>query len=152
MKQIFLVTSIFAIAVSSCGRTAGYKAYSGGTLQMRFVSEEKQPEYNAVPDKQGLSVFVENEILVTSRDLESAQPEFDNLGRPSVRIVFTKSGAERFSEVTSKNIGRKIAVIVDGVCITAPIIQSGISGGEVILTGDFSVEEADALARKIAGR
>jgi len=152
MNRKFLIIILISALISSCASTHLYKAHSGGTLQMIFVCDEKTPDYKTVPDKQGLPVFVEPEIQLTSRDVESASTAFDYSGRSAVFIFFTKSGAARFAEITLNNIGRKLAVIVGGVCITAPVIQSRIPDGNAQISGDFTAEEADVLAREIAGR
>jgi preprotein translocase subunit SecD len=152
MNRKFLIIIFISVLVSSCAGTQRYKAHSSGTLQMIFVCDEKTPEYKTIPDKQGLPVFVEPEIQLTSRDVESSSTEIDSIGRSAVFILFTKSGAARFSEITSNNIGRKLAVIVGGICITAPVIPTRIPDGNAQISGDFTAEEADALAREIAGQ
>lgn len=65
--------------------------------------------------------------------------------QPVVRFMFKNEGAEKFYELTSKNLGRQIAVLIDGVVITAPVVQSAI-GAEGQITGNFTPEEARDLA------
>ena len=57
---------------------------------------------------------------------------------------------QRFAEVTRENIGRRLAIIVDGRICSAPVIQGEISGGKAQITGNFSEKEAKELAAKIS--
>jgi preprotein translocase subunit SecD len=64
---------------------------------------------------------------------------------PVVIFEFKSLGAKRFYDLTCSNIGQRLAVIIDGVVITAPVVNSAI-GGEGIITGDFTSQEAEQLA------
>ena len=83
---------------------------------------------------------------VTGEDLVDAQPSFDQNGRPAVNFRFNPSGGRRFGDYTADNIGSPFAIVLDGEVISAPTIQSHISGGSGIITGNFSVEESTNLA------
>ena len=84
--------------------------------------------------------------VVTGEDLVDAQPSFDQNGRPAVNFRFNPSGGRRFGDYTADNIGSPFAIVLDGEVISAPTIQSHISGGSGIITGNFSVEESTNLA------
>ena len=84
--------------------------------------------------------------VVTGEDLVDAQPSFDQNGRPAVNFRFNPSGGRRFGDYTADNIGSHFAIVLDGEVISAPTIQSHISGGSGIITGNFSVEESTNLA------
>ena len=83
---------------------------------------------------------------MTGEDLVDAQPSFDQNGRPAVNFRFNPSGGRRFGDYTADNIGSPFAIVLDGEVISAPTIQSHISGGSGIITGNFSVEESTNLA------
>lgn len=82
---------------------------------------------------------------VTGRDLRGAQPQIDEYNRPSVGFSFNNEGARKFGEFTAANIGRGLAVILDGRVQTAPTIQSRIDY-EGQITGTFSTQEAADLS------
>jgi preprotein translocase subunit SecD len=82
---------------------------------------------------------------VTGRDLRGAQPQIDEYNRPSVGFSFNNAGAQKFGAFTSTNIGRQLAVVLDGRVQTAPTIQSRIDY-EGQITGTFSSQEAADLA------
>lgn len=82
---------------------------------------------------------------VTGRDLRNARPSLDEFNQPAVSFSFNREGASKFGEVTGQNIGRSLAVILDGRVQTAPQIQSRITD-EGRITGTFSQEEAADLS------
>ena len=74
-----------------------------------------------------------------------ARPQNDQFGRPAVGFSLTNDGARRFERVTSENIGKRLAIVLDGRVQSAPVIQDRISdSGEI--TGSFTSQEANDLA------
>jgi preprotein translocase subunit SecD len=82
---------------------------------------------------------------VTGRDLRAAQQQIDQYNRPSVGFSFNNAGAQKFGAFTAANIGKQLAVVLDGRVQTAPTIQSRIDY-EGQITGTFSTQEAADLA------
>lgn len=72
----------------------------------------------------------------------------DHRGRPAVGLVFDDAGDRRFFVLTSANIGNRLAILVDGTVMTAPVIQSAISR-QVFVSGEFTEQEARNLARAL---
>lgn len=62
-----------------------------------------------------------------------------------VRIYFNEDGGRMFEEITERNIGKQLAIFVDGALISSPTIQEAITGGEAVIAGNFTVEEANQL-------
>ncbi|NQW08480.1 MAG: protein translocase subunit SecD, partial [Alphaproteobacteria bacterium] len=88
---------------------------------------------------------VKRRVMVSGENLIDAQPTFDE-GRPVVSFRFDSIGGRRFGDVTSQNVGRPFAILLDGKVISAPVIQSAILGGSGIITGQFSVKEVQDLS------
>ena len=84
--------------------------------------------------------------VVTGEELTNAQPTFDQNGRPAVNFMFNTSGARKFGQYTSEHIGEPFAIVLDNQVISAPVIQSAITGGSGIITGNFDVLESTRLA------
>ncbi|MEZ5287689.1 MAG: protein translocase subunit SecD [Vicinamibacterales bacterium] len=82
---------------------------------------------------------------VTGRDLRNATPQLDEYNRPAVGFSFNSEGAQKFGQFTGSNIGRQLAVVLDGRVQTAPRIESRIDY-EGRITGTFSSQEAADLA------
>jgi preprotein translocase subunit SecD len=109
---------------------------SPGTGNMLVPSQEQE----------GVFYILERRPVVTGEDLENAQLDFDQNGRPAVSFRFNTSAARKFGDFTLENIGSPFAIVLDDEVISAPTIQSHIPGGSGIITGNFTVEEATNLA------
>ena len=84
------------------------------------------------------------------RYITSAQVEYDGqTGRPMIGLVFNDEGADLFAKITKENLGRQMAIVLDGTVITAPTIQGEIIGGRAQITGQYSIQEANALVRSL---
>lgn len=83
---------------------------------------------------------------LTSRAIESATVSRDNLGRPQINFQLSLKGTELFAEITRTNIGRRLAMVLNGEVLSAPAIMSPITMGSATLTGDFNQPEAFELA------
>ncbi|MEM4407433.1 MAG: protein translocase subunit SecD [Candidatus Caldarchaeum sp.] len=82
---------------------------------------------------------------VTGEYLSDARLTFDTYGRPAVGFGFRGEGATKFGELTEKNIGRRLAIVLDGVVKSAPTINDRITSSGII-TGRFTLDEARDLA------
>lgn len=99
------------------------------------------------PDRPGEPLLVVNRrALVSGENLVDAQVGFDQYGKPSIDFRFDGSGARRFGHATSANIGKRFAIVLDNKVISAPVIQTAITGGSGQITGDFGQEAAAELA------
>ena len=86
------------------------------------------------------------ETLLTGSALKKAEVSYDNLGRPQISFEMTTEGAETFAKITRENIGRQLAITLDGVVQTAPKINTEIPSGSGVITGDYTVEQAKGTA------
>jgi protein-export membrane protein SecD len=90
---------------------------------------------------------VERRVIVGGEDLIDAQPAFDQqTNQPIVSFRFNVSGAQRFGDATSRNVGRQLAIVLDDAVISAPRIQTPITGGAGQISGSFTVQQANDLA------
>jgi preprotein translocase subunit SecD len=90
---------------------------------------------------------VEKQVMVQGEDLTDAQPGFDSrTGEPVVNFRFNIRGGQKFGQVTSANVGRPFAIVLDNKVISAPRILGPITGGSGQISGRFSVEQANNLA------
>ena len=89
--------------------------------------------------------LVEIRSRVGGENLVDAQPTFEQ-NSPAVSFRFDPTGARKFGKTTSNNVGKRFAVILDNKVITAPVIRSAITGGSGIITGNFTIQEAQDLA------
>ncbi len=96
------------------------------------------------------TLYVQKKVLLDQTYLKSASVITNQTeGKPRIQITLTDAGAKRFAKVTHQNIGKRLAIIIDGRLYSAPTIKSEIRGGLVEITGNFSETEAQNLATKI---
>ncbi len=87
---------------------------------------------------------------LTGKYLERADLNFNQqTGVPLISLQFNDEGAEIFEQLTSQNVGKILAIYIDGIPISTPVVQEAISGGKAQITGDFTVEEAKELVRSL---
>lgn len=145
------------IQVPGIGSASELKALIGTTAKLTFnpvvrrgTSEDAAPGAGNVSlpsmDEEGVWYTVEEVPVVSGEDLTNAKGDFDQNGRPAVAFQFDARGARAFGDYTAQNIGAPFAIVLDGEVISAPVIQSHIPGGSGIITGNFTVEEANRLA------
>ncbi len=87
---------------------------------------------------------------LTGKYLKKAELSFDQtVYQPLVLLQFDDEGTKIFADLTSKNIGKPLAIYIDGIPISVPIVQEKISGGKAQISGKFTLEEAKTLARNL---
>jgi len=77
--------------------------------------------------------------------IRGAQQEFEDNG-PSVTLSMNAEGARRWARLTEQNIGRQVAIVLDGLVYTAPVVQEQIPNGQSSISGNFTLDEAQDLA------
>ncbi len=94
---------------------------------------------------QGGYYLVSKVAAITGKDLRTARRSTDEWNNPAVAFTLSPDGARRFEQVTSENIGKPLAIVLDGRIQSAPTIQDRISDSGII-HGRFTIEEAEDLA------
>lgn len=140
------------------------KSLLGRTAKMTFhmVDETANPEdvehgiapagSRVVPgdkseDGQGRKYAIQSRVMLSGDMLVDAHASYDQqTGEPVVAFRFNNTGARRFGEITSENVGKLFAIVLDNKVITAPVIRSPILGGSGIISGSFTTESANDLA------
>lgn len=111
---------------------------------INVVGKTAQLGFSEVGSEENPGLFPTN---LTGADLKKAEVVFDSTnGKPSVAIEFTSGGDKKFSEITEKNIGKPLAILLDNEIVSAPLVQERITGGSARITGEFSLDEAKNLA------
>jgi len=146
--------------------TSYFKRILSETAQMNFhltnvsVSQEDilrgrvpprtsiYPSIEKAPDGETpLQQFaIMDQIMVSGEDLVNASYSMDENNRPAVSISFNSKGGKQFADATRANVGKPFAIILDNEVISAPRINTAILGGSAIITGNFTVQEANDLA------
>lgn len=93
----------------------------------------------------GFHIPGDAKIIMTGADLKSATAGFDSYGKAAVYFEFKKYAADKFGKFTARNINKYLAIAVDGVVISCPVIKGAIFGGSGQITGNFTTEEVRTL-------
>ena len=126
------------------------KELLGKTAQLHFrlVSDESNEfGYDKLKSESGEELIVNKRIIFSGENLIDAQPRLDTQSnQPIVSFTLDRLGAQRFAKVTLSNIGKRIAIVLDGKLISAPQIRESITGGSGVISGNFTFQEVTDLA------
>ncbi len=87
---------------------------------------------------------------LTGKNLKRSIVEFNpNDNSPEVGLEFDDEGAKMFEEITSRNVGKQVAIFLDGFPISAPTVNEKITGGKAVITGKFNIKEAKLLVQRL---
>ena len=112
---------------------------------MLFREEGTKSALTATPSSY-LEIWPKDSGL-TGKNLKKSQVTFDtNSGKPQVSLEFDGNGGKIFEEVTKRNVGKTIAIFLDDSLLSAPQVNSAISGGQAVIQGQFSLKEAKELS------
>lgn len=145
------------IQVPGIGSAEELKSIIGKTAKLTFHkviqrtsnSEERVKNRQILlpaQDEEGVFYVLEKTPVINGDHLTDAQPAFDQNNRPAVSFRLNTTGARIFGQYTAENIGTPFAIVLDQEVVSAPTIQSHISGGSGIITGQFGVEETTLLS------
>lgn len=127
----------------------------GETPLLEFKLVKQGMENNLVDAQGKVNPLAFEETGLTGKYLKGAQVDFGGnsstnvLSEPQVRIEFNGDGATLFGEITKKNVGRFLAIFLDGALQSTPVIRQEITGGSAVIQGNFTPDEAKALVRNL---
>jgi len=109
-------------------------------------------ENNKVLDRvplYAIKTFGRDKAKIEGDAVSSASNDFDQNGRPEVRMDMTSIGAKAWAKMTGENVGKPIAIVLDNLVYSAPHVNGVIEGGNSQISGGFTVEEAEDLANML---
>ncbi len=87
---------------------------------------------------------------LSGQQLEKSMVEFDpSTNEPSVSLSFDSEGKKLFAEITERNVGKKVAIFLDGTPISIPTVNEPIRDGRAVITGSFDINEAKQLSQRL---
>ena len=126
------------------------KELLGKTAQLTFRLVTKDDGFGS--EKLTLSdnneeLTVNKRVVISGDNLVDAQPQFDSQSnQPIVLFTLDRLGSQKFGRITTDNVGRRLAIVLDNSVISAPNIREAITGGTGTISGGFSFQEATDLA------
>ena len=101
-----------------------------------------------VKEKEREPVLLEDQVALSGERVSDAKVDFDTqgFGQPYISLALDNEGAAEFANVTRTNVGRRLAILLDGEVLSAPNIKEAILGGSAQISGQFTLDEASLLA------
>ena len=125
------------------------KALLGKTAQLNFrlVSENNEFGVDELISENGEKLDVSKRIIMSGENLIDAQPSIQNQSNePTVSFTLDRLGAQKFGRATTDNVGKRLAIVLDGEIVSAPNINEPITSGNGMISGNFTFQEATDLA------
>jgi preprotein translocase subunit SecD len=125
------------------------------SVTMADVEADRIPPGSSVmPETRGrgsraqtIPIVIKERAIITGDMLERAQGSLDSFSRlPVIALKFNAQGTRRLADITRNSVGKRFAAVLDGKVITAPVIRTPILGGQCLIQGDFTIEEATEIA------
>ncbi len=116
-------------------------------LNFRLVSDSDEFGVDKLFSENGEKLNISKRIIMSGDNLIDAQPNFNSQSNePTVSFTLDRVGAQKFGRTTTDNVGKRLAIVLDGKIISAPSINEPITGGSGIISGNFSFQEATDLS------
>lgn len=109
-----------------------------GTIPKGFILKYTKDDNTAI--------LLEDNIAMSGETITDARVDLDQARQPYISLTFNGDGSKQFGILTKDNVGRRLAIIMDGQVLSAPNINEPIMGGKAQITGQFTFEEASVLA------
>ena len=125
------------------------KKLLGKTAQLNFrlVSDNSEFGVDKLISENGETLEISKRIVMSGENLIDAQPSIQNQkNEPTVSFTLDRLGAQKFGRATSDNVGKRLAIVLDGKIISAPNINEPITSGKGMISGNFTFQEATDLA------
>ena len=116
-------------------------------LNFRLVADNEEFGVEKLISENDEELNVSKRIIMSGENLIDAQPNFNNQSnKPTVSFTLDRLGAQKFGRTTTDNVGKRLAIILDGKIVSAPSINEPITSGSGVISGNFSFQEATDLA------
>lgn len=120
----------------------------GKTAQLTFREMEASPSAEATKSAEYMIFGGFSKLTkLTGKNLKRSDVTFDpNTGAPQVSLEFDSDGAKLFEDITKRNVQKQVAIFLDNQVVSAPRVNEVISGGNAVINGDFTINEAKKLS------
>ena len=116
-------------------------------LNFRLVNESSDFGTDELISETGENLKVSKRIVMSGENLIDAQPSIQNQNNePTVSFTLDRLGAQKFGRTTTDNVGKRLAIVLDGKIISAPSINEPITSGKGIISGNFTFQDATDLS------
>ena len=117
-------------------------------LNFRLISDTSSEfGFDKLISESGEELNVSKRIIMSGENLIDSQPRLDNQSnKPTVSFTLNRLGSQKFGKATTNNVGKRMAIVLDNKIVSAPSINEPIAGGQGVISGNFTFQEATDLA------
>ena len=160
MLQTIPGDALSLVGYASVRDTAAVNKMIYGSLAKQILPSDLKLLWSAKPED-GLNkknVYGLYALKITTSDgraplegdvVTDAKDDFNQHGRPQVSMTMNSEGAREWAALTKANVGKAIAIVLDGVVYSAPRVDREISGGQSVISGNFTIEDTKDLANTL---
>ena len=160
MLQTIPGDALSLVGYANVRDTAAINKMIYGSLAKQILPSDLKLLWSAKPEE-GLNkknVYGLYALKITTSDgraplegdvVTDAKDDFDQHGRPQVSMTMNSEGAREWAALTKANVGKAIAIVLDGVVYSAPRVDREISGGQSVISGNFTIEDTKDLANTL---
>lgn len=111
---------------------------------LNLIGQTASLDFRELPIATDTATYADFKLTdLTGKDLQKSSVTFNSTnGKPEISLQFTEEGGKKFSDITARNIQKPLAIFLDGMPITTPIVQQQISDGRAVINGEYTIEEA----------
>lgn len=160
MLQLMPNEALSLVGYANVRDTAAINKLIHGQLAGQVLPSDLKLLWSAKPADglQQKNVFELHALKITTSDgraplegdvITDAKDQFDQFGRPEVSMTMNSEGARQWAAITKANIGKAVAIVLDGLVYTSPRINGEIDGGQSSISGSFTVEDTKDLANTL---
>jgi len=134
---------------------AAAELYNHGKPPAQFVFMLQRQRIKGLDRDVYTPIYVSRRPLLTGANIAKAGTDTDPFGRPQITLSFNAQGRREFADITAKyaangpqnqsGVGRQLAIVLDGIVYSAPVLQAHITTGSAVISGDFTAAEAREL-------
>ena len=160
MLQLLPGQSLSIVGYANIRDTAAINKIIHGQLAKQVLPTDLKLLWSAKPADgiQQKNVYELHALKITTSDgrapmegdvVTDAKDQFDQFGRPQVSMTMNSEGAREWAALTKANVGKAIAIVLDGVVYSAPRVDGEITGGQSSISGSFTIEDTKDLANTL---
>jgi preprotein translocase subunit SecD len=152
MNRLTRMLASFAVGCCALGLRAQPDAKPSAFEVRRAESKAADGLTEVVVAGTKTKIYLHKEAALTGKDVAAAQVGKDNANKPAVEITLTLEGGKKLAQVTAAHQGKPLAILVGGKVIFAPVVREKIDGGKVMMSGEFTREDAARMVKSIQGK
>lgn len=114
---------------------------------LNLIGQTASLDFRELPVATSTATYADFTLTdLTGKDLQKSSVGFSSQnGKPEINLQFTPEGGDKFAKITARNIGKPLAIFLDGIPLTAPIVQQEITDARAVISGQYTIEEAKNL-------